>query len=283
MNENKNNTENYFFYFFLIAGILIVATIVFGFVVNCIFSDWKDSGPFGDTFGALNTLFSGLALSGVIVTILIQKKELKNQRIELKLQREEFLTNRITNLIYNQLERFEKCLNKLQIKDGEETYIGNDAFSFLNENRIIISESGKTEEVYNAEMKAAFIKLLVIYKPNKLQIEKFAHTAYNSIEAVKHLIYKTELEIEELNDIKALFFDNIGFINMGVIEQICEIAEEERTYLITNDYIENDLDVGILMKASVFLKSIKDFYHVRFTKENFPTLKAKWIESRGED
>ena len=51
----------------------------------------KPSGPgeFGDSFGAVNALFSGLALAGVIVTLLMQRRELSLQREELTLTRKE--------------------------------------------------------------------------------------------------------------------------------------------------------------------------------------------------
>lgn len=48
-----------------------------------------EKGQFGDVFGALNTLFSGLAFAGVIWTILLQREELKLQRRELANTREE--------------------------------------------------------------------------------------------------------------------------------------------------------------------------------------------------
>ncbi|BDA80155.1 hypothetical protein LPTSP3_g30850 [Leptospira kobayashii] len=44
-------------------------------------------GPIGDMFGAINALFSGLALAGIIYTIYLQHEELKLQREELKLTR----------------------------------------------------------------------------------------------------------------------------------------------------------------------------------------------------
>lgn len=47
------------------------------------------AGTFGDMFGSLNTLFSGLAFVGVIVAILLQRKELELQRQELEDTREE--------------------------------------------------------------------------------------------------------------------------------------------------------------------------------------------------
>lgn len=46
-------------------------------------------GEFGDVYGALNTLFSGLAFSGVIISIVIQSLELKATREELKDTRKE--------------------------------------------------------------------------------------------------------------------------------------------------------------------------------------------------
>ena len=49
----------------------------------------QDRGTFGDMFGAVNALFSGLAFAGVIYTILLQRKELELQREELVATREE--------------------------------------------------------------------------------------------------------------------------------------------------------------------------------------------------
>ena len=44
-----------------------------------------DPAGFGDMFGAVNALFSGLAFAGVILAILMQREELKFQRKELTL------------------------------------------------------------------------------------------------------------------------------------------------------------------------------------------------------
>lgn len=59
------------------------------------------SGVFGDSFGMLTALFSGLAFAGIIISINIQSNELKSQREtltinleELKLQREELKLTR---------------------------------------------------------------------------------------------------------------------------------------------------------------------------------------------
>jgi len=52
-------------------------------------SPWSDRGQFGDMFGAVNALFSGLAFTGVIIALVFQRRELELQRIELELTRKE--------------------------------------------------------------------------------------------------------------------------------------------------------------------------------------------------
>jgi hypothetical protein len=48
-----------------------------------------DRASFGEMFGAINALFSGLAFAGVICAILLQREDLALQRTELQLTREE--------------------------------------------------------------------------------------------------------------------------------------------------------------------------------------------------
>ena len=77
-----------------------VIALAFIFVVGAWYASWQliDSyvseesaarGQFGDMFGAVNSLFSGLAFAGVIIAIILQSKELKLQREELEQTREE--------------------------------------------------------------------------------------------------------------------------------------------------------------------------------------------------
>lgn len=50
---------------------------------------YAELGVFGDMYGALNTLFSGLAFSAVVVTLLLQKRQLAVSQLELKMTRDE--------------------------------------------------------------------------------------------------------------------------------------------------------------------------------------------------
>jgi hypothetical protein len=52
-------------------------------------SDLPAQGQFGDQFGAVNSLFSGLAFAGLVYAILLQRGELRLQRRELEQTRRE--------------------------------------------------------------------------------------------------------------------------------------------------------------------------------------------------
>lgn len=74
--------------------VLVVAVAVtialwlgLGLVPRWLTCDWAEAGTMGDSFGAVNALFSGLAFGGVIYAILLQRSDLKMQYKELILSR----------------------------------------------------------------------------------------------------------------------------------------------------------------------------------------------------
>lgn len=69
--------------------IVVSLWIISGIISWIFFQSWTESASFGDTFGAINSLFSGLALAGIIYTIFLQKTELSLQRKELEYTRQE--------------------------------------------------------------------------------------------------------------------------------------------------------------------------------------------------
>lgn len=80
-------------------------------------------GTFGDMFGSINALFSGLALAGIILTILLQRKELKLQRKEIRDTRKEFETQndtlklqRFENTFFNLLNLHHQIVNSIDFR-----------------------------------------------------------------------------------------------------------------------------------------------------------------------
>lgn len=74
----------------LILLILIFTTFYLAFVlIPKTYGEPKGPGEFGDMFGGINALFSGLALVGIVFAILLQSRELELQRMELEETRKE--------------------------------------------------------------------------------------------------------------------------------------------------------------------------------------------------
>ncbi len=72
-----------------VAVAIVVAWASVGAIVYLALPDWEKRGQFGDVFGAVNALFSGLAFAGLIFAILLQREDLELQRQELALNRQE--------------------------------------------------------------------------------------------------------------------------------------------------------------------------------------------------
>lgn len=90
----------------LTKGILaacVICLMVLGYGAFVLYVSWPvnfgnvdKAGVFGDSFGLLTSLFSGLAFAGIIFTVFLQNKELKLQREELRLTREEIKNQNTT-------------------------------------------------------------------------------------------------------------------------------------------------------------------------------------------
>ena len=65
---------------FIFVFIVVVLQVLAAYLEIIFLKDWQDRSNFGEMFGSVNTLFSGLAFAGVIYTILLQRHELESQR-----------------------------------------------------------------------------------------------------------------------------------------------------------------------------------------------------------
>lgn len=80
-------------------------------------------GVFGDSFGVVNSLFSGLAFALLFYSTWLQRKELESQRTELELQREELMLTRKEFAQQNEtmkIQRFESTFFNLIRIIGEQ-------------------------------------------------------------------------------------------------------------------------------------------------------------------
>ncbi len=81
---SNNNEKSYFNDFLYICSLMVLISVLYFIGVEITHSSNESRGTFGDLFGGLNTIFSGFAFAGVLITILMQMRELKETRQELK-------------------------------------------------------------------------------------------------------------------------------------------------------------------------------------------------------
>lgn len=88
---------------------------------------------FGDSFGAVNALISGLAFAGMIVTFVLQRYELSMQRKELEAQRQEFSDQnetmrlqRFENTFFHMMELQQNIVNDLYAKKSDKAEVKED-------------------------------------------------------------------------------------------------------------------------------------------------------------
>jgi hypothetical protein len=135
----------------LIGGVILTVLIYAGVMITLTWPiselSINKSAAFGDSFGPLTSLFSGLAFSGLIITIVMQKDELKLQRKELELQR---------TALQNQADEL-KNMSKYAALDQVR--------SMVNATILRLSESGgettKPEHFFSAMMPGAEWKILL--------------------------------------------------------------------------------------------------------------------------
>jgi hypothetical protein len=110
MKSNKKNIP------FILLSIVVILWILSWFIVDKINTKPADRGAFGDKFGFINSLFSGLALAGIIYSIVMQKDELTLQRQELIESREEFEQLNFDNTFFNLLKNQQEITNTIKAK-----------------------------------------------------------------------------------------------------------------------------------------------------------------------
>lgn len=88
-------------------------------------------GTYGDSYGSLNTLFSGLAFAFLVASLFLQRKELQAQRSELEEQRKEI---KKSNEIADRQEKItdqQRELIEQQVRDAQTKNFYDQLFRFL--------------------------------------------------------------------------------------------------------------------------------------------------------
>ena len=197
MSKNANDSEKVRWWPWFI-GVIILWAVYLSIIW---ISNWpleEKKGEFGDTFGALNALFAGLAFAGVIYAILLQQRELKLQREELELQRKELEDTRaeikgqketlqkqnFESSFFQLLGMHSEIVNSMILKTPSDKPSGRECFrslliSLQNTLEIAIDRNLPQTEVFNATYEEEFLSQFQPYVGHYFQhlynIVKFVH------------------------------------------------------------------------------------------------------------
>lgn len=176
----------------IITGIITLWAIS-ALLLFLVYDNQTDRGAFGDMFGAVNALFSGLALAGVIYTIFLQSKELSLQREEIKQTRNVFEKQQFESTFFQLLNLLERNLQNVE------------AHITTRQNGEITKE--KTHYGQNA-----MFKLRGVF--NRNYISPFLNTNKKDIPSLRSKM-KEYFEIDRVNELSK-YFDTLKNIMLFV-------------------------------------------------------------------
>ena len=223
-------------------GVIILWTVYLSIIW---LSNWplkEDKGEFGDTFGALNALFAGLAFAGVIYAILLQQRELKLQREELELQRKELEETRaeirgqketlqkqnFESSFFQLLNLHSEIVNSIVVPRGnifqkDRDYIefsGRGCFGYLlgnlrNRLKEAIDENRPKTEVFNDTYEDKFFSIFQTY------IGHYFRHLYNVVKFVHGHEFFDQKELKEKKRYTNFIRAQLSSNELGVLFYNC--------------------------------------------------------------
>lgn len=178
-------------------------------------ASYTEMGVFGDSYGALNTLFSALAFTGIIASIYFQREELKVTRGELEATREE---------MKSQGEQFSLQTKAMQKQVFETTF-----FNMVSLHNAITSklrDGNGFSKLYEALLECARyahldkdadfeINLRIVY-------DRFMHEQYDKIGHYYRYVYQILkfIDASKLHENEKMVYSNILRAQMSNYELI---------------------------------------------------------------
>lgn len=216
------NTKNYKYYF--LGGILLIITLwltSWGLLKHYVASQ-ELMGQFGDMFGAVNSLFSGLALCGITYTIFLQYESNSNSQYQFKF-------NHLLDTINKQIDIFNSRIKEFNFEIP----------SYLNTTSANLE---KTVKYYNS-IKHNQDELKLFCKTNNINISALIGFMHDSNKFIYNLIDQETIDSKDKDKLKKLYSRSL---NRNIIDFLS----------MTVGSLEFDKEE--LADISEFLKEIKD-------------------------
>lgn len=116
--------------------ILILVLFALFIVISPVLGvDVGTRGAYGDSFGIITSLFTGLGFAGLTITLIIQQIQIGKQEAEFQWTKDESAAERYEATLYKLLDMYKKSVDSVIIKDGGSNIVGLDAIGLAN-NRV---------------------------------------------------------------------------------------------------------------------------------------------------
>ena len=228
------------------------------------FKNWTERGTFGDMFGSINALFSGLAFAGVIIAILLQKQELtlqrkeleqtreelKGQKEQLALQNETFKLQQFENTFFNMLKLHNDIVENLSWGERNDAVNGRRCFrKYYSSLRAKIQGAGNLTDV-DERYKVAYSSF---YNEFKAKIAHYFRNLYYLLKFVNKYCPKDKIFYADIVRAQLSSYE----IDLLFYHCLSEFANKNFKYLITefmflrniSDNIEDSLKANYDQRA----------------------------------
>lgn len=199
-------------------------------------------GTYGDSYGSLNTLFSGLAFAVLIISLFMQRQELRAQREELEAQRNEIQESNAIADAQREIAEKQRLtteqqtnLNIQQIHDAKVQNYYNQLFKYLDEKRRKINVMN---DYLNKNLNS----------PKPLDIfDSFIDRARFDLNSLNQFIVSNKLQIDT-NIVQSLISSALSRADARSYNLITESEFIEFTYFILK-FIKDNENLGILEES----------------------------------
>lgn len=250
----KNTRFRSFFQIALVLFSILAAYTVFFLILVwdlpavAILEKMRD-GTFGDSFGTLNTLFSGLAFSGVLITIFMQ-------RIDLIETRQLSVRQQTESQFYNLLNLQQQVIQGFDLHIGEKTIQGRDCFrdwrrklrANYKANRVKGVESGKASMAAYGYVLNAHLGDLGLYFRSLYTVFRYIDTIDERDRSHYAVVVRSLLSDYEL---LLLFYNCLSVKG----EKFMAFAEKHALFDNLNIQLLLNIEDVALMKAKVYGKN----------------------------
>ena len=269
--QNNKETKSRLWIWIVVAiGVVLVLWGLNWCGVSNFINEPTNQGTFGDMFGAVNALFSGLAFAGLIITLLYQREELKLQREELQETRKELKEQnktmkrqRFENTFFNMLSLQQEIVANLSVESKEvnraEVVKGREVFEKIYEGINVYV----LYELQSIGIKEIVYGNIENYNSNGWLISRFDHYFRHLYRIFKYIDKTDLIDEKERYDYASIVRSQLSDYELVMLFYNClaqkDNGTEENKFkpLIEKYAIFNNLRDGLLAKEEHY-KLYKD-------------------------